>query len=39
VLAERRLHRGWHERLSTLVLSAGVNAVFVVVLISLPRAI
>lgn len=38
VLADRRLNRGWREGLSTLVLSAGVNAVFVVVVNSLSKA-
>ncbi len=38
-VAERRLGRGWRQGLSTLVLSAGVNAVLVAVLISLPKGI
>lgn len=38
-LADRRLGRGWREGLSTVVLSAGVNAFSVVVLISLAGAI
>ncbi len=36
-LADRRLGHGWREGLSTLVLSAGVNALLVAVLISLPK--
>lgn len=36
-LADRRLGRGWRDGLSTLVLSAGLNALLLAVLISLPK--
>lgn len=36
-LADRRLGRGWRDGLSTLVLSAGLNALLVALLISLPK--
>jgi hypothetical protein len=36
-LADRRLHIGWRSGLSTLVLSAGVNALLVALLIGLAR--
>ena len=38
-LAARRLGRGWCEGLSTVVFSAGVNAMVMVVLITLPKGI
>ncbi|MCC6189507.1 MAG: MFS transporter, partial [Anaerolineales bacterium] len=37
VLAARRLGRGWRDGLSMLVLSAGLNALLVALLISLPK--